>query len=188
MAKVSSYEKIYTLKLPSSFSNEYKDDVKQNINKTPKEKQLEAKKAAQQRIGNSVIKATIRTSALQVASNYIASQVNHQINLISLVEGDTYKQQIAQVAQKGSNSLLNAVRAGSSAALISGGNVGVGLAAGAVTLIGSGAKIGIEASIAEQEAVTKRSIDAVNVSQARRALSISSTYGSRNIQNKGVMY
>lgn len=182
-----TYNIVKDIRIPSENADEFKQDVKQNLNKTSKEKAEISAAAAKQRIGKSVVKATIRTSALQVATKAISATVNHNIQMISLVEGNTYKQQIAQINYQYANTFLNAVRAGASAALISGNPV-VGLAAGTVTLIGGAAGIGIDAYYANQTAQAQRGIDALNVSMARRALSVSSTYGNRNIQNKGVMY
>jgi hypothetical protein len=181
------YNADFNIKLPADPDGKYTNAIR-NINETSEARSARLKKGSQGRIGKSLIKTGLRTAGLQIASELYIAQRQHDIKMIGVVQGDSYKQQVANFTKKMlEDPIINAIRTGASATLYS-GNPLVGLAAGAISAGSSYAGIGLEAMYADKEADTLRSIDALNVGLARRALSVGSTYGSRNVQNKGVMY
>lgn len=181
-----TYNIDFNIKLPADPDGKFTDAVR-NINETSDERKSRLKEASKGRIGKSLIKTGLRTAGLQIATELFMSEWNHQINMIGLMQGDTYKQQSARNTKKFIDIGINAARTAASATLYS-GNIAVGAASGIIAGVSGLTGVGLEAMYSERTADITRSIDALNVGLARRALSVGSTYGSRNIQNKGVMY
>lgn len=161
-----------------------------DINKTTRDKRRQAKK----RVRNSILKVSALSSALQIGFEYWNQKRQHDINLIGLVDGNSYKEQIASISRRyeqvGISSAQNAV----SAFIVGGGFVNpiagavVAVASGAISAVSGVAGIEIDRNFKDKEARISRRIDAVNVQLARRALSVGSVNRNRNIENSGVLY
>jgi hypothetical protein len=181
------YKKEFTIKIPAELSGSYLKSL-EDVNKTPSEKRKLAKKTAKTRIGKSVIRSTAKVTFLQLATEYWVQNRQHNISMVQLRDGNTYKSQVKQIGAKYQDIFINSARSSLSAYLISGFNPVVALSVFGVSTVGGAGQVGIEAGFSNERARIERQIDSLNVDRSRRALSISSTYGNRNINNRGVMY